>query len=91
MIVMKRLIDFLVDNVAAFENDAFFRLRYFKNRFDSSLNSEPNGVILSIFIITMTGITRLIDCFVGSGVFDENGEFSVIFCIRKPVGNLLKY
>jgi predicted ATP-dependent serine protease len=91
MIVMKRLIDFMVDNVAAFENDAFFRLRYFKNRFDSSINSEPNEVILSISIITMTGITRLIDCFVVSGVFDENDEFSVIFYIRKPVRNLLKY
>ena len=58
---MKRLIDFFVDNAAAIEKAECFRSRYFENRFHSSLNSEPNGVILSISIITMTGITRLID------------------------------
>jgi len=39
----------------------------------------------------MTGITRLIDSLVVSGLFDENQEFCVIFYTRKAVQYLLKY
>jgi hypothetical protein len=39
----------------------------------------------------MTGITRLIDCFIGNRVFDENQGFCMIFCFQKPVPELLKY
>jgi hypothetical protein len=39
----------------------------------------------------MTGITRLIDCFVGNGVFDEKQGFCMIFYFQKSVPELLKY
>ena len=39
---MKRMVDCFVDNVAAFENDAFLRFHFFHNLYFSSLNSEPN-------------------------------------------------
>ena len=39
----------------------------------------------------MTGITRLIDSFVGNIAFDENEGFCEIFYFRNPLPELLKY
>jgi hypothetical protein len=51
----------------------------------------PKELILSNFIITMTGLVKLIDGLVGDGAGDENEAFCMIRNFQKLVRSLLKY